>query len=203
MEKQLINDKKFDSSIKSIIQRDFFPELSETKPPDPSTEKFTLQTFCSTYAPQSDHEFVEKTQRDRIVQINSTHAAKLDKELEIDTRNRFKREAFNSLFYQPQPIKYEPQLALTYQQKKRPQIRFENTHLHIAEKMQPNVHINYHPFTTESSTTESESEFEGRSKYRSEIIRSIPAGRSSLKKERLSQKKLTPKGRELLESLSK
>ncbi|EAY19181.1 hypothetical protein TVAG_214060 [Trichomonas vaginalis G3] len=203
MEKQIIDDKKFDSSIKSIIQRDFFPELGSTKQPDPSTANFSLQTFCNTYAPQSDHDFVTKVERDRIIQINSAPASKLDKQLENDTRSPYKREAFNSLFFQPQAIKHETPLALTYQQKKKPQTILENTHFHNGRPISLNNNINYHPFTTESSTTESESDFEGRSKYRSEIIRTMPTRRISIKKDRLVKMNLTQKGRELLDSMSK
>lgn len=202
MSKTEIEDKKFDSAVKDIIQRDFFPILKESKNIDPSTNNFSLSTFCNTYAPETDSQFLKKVERDRVILLNSAPAVKLDKSLENDEINKYGRVPFNALFYTPQAKPPEPQLSITYQGKKKPTIAIHNTHFGNQMNSANIGPINYHPFTTESSSTESESEFEGRSKYRAELIDSFSAP-PKVNKERLKKRQISNKGRELLKKLMK
>jgi hypothetical protein len=204
VEKTEINDKKFDSAVKDIIQRDFFPTLRELKTPDPSTNDFNLSTFCSAYAPETDAQFLKTVERDRLVLLNSAPASRLDKSLENDSINKYGRIAFNPLFFTPQAKETRPQLALTYQNKKKPTIVFQNTRFGPQMSNISNSHgqVIYHPFTTDSSSAESESEFEGRSKYRDDLINSFTAP-PKVNVDRLKKKTISDKGKQLLRQLMK
>ena len=195
-EKKSLNDKQFDSTIKSLIQRDYFPLLSKSeKEQDRSTKKYSVSKFCNSFTPESDANFLKTVERDRLILRNSAPSAKIDKHLENDKNNPYGRQPYSALFYEPQTANKVHQLCIEYKNDRKPTINPQNTRL-TTNRNQENTQItNYHMFTTESSSTESESDFEGRSSYRKELIQSfrtpVKVNTEKIKKRTISDKGLS------------
>ena len=212
-EKKTLNDKNYDSTVKSLIQRDYFPFIKENQQnskqilsEDQSTKKLTLSSFCEKYEPESDAKFVKQVERDRLMLKNSLQTAKRDKELENDKLNPYGRQSFSALFYEPPAITTNTKKALTYESNMRkPTINTQNTRLQSYNQinqfsfMQPQ---NNHLFTTESSTTESESEFEGRSQYRKYLFDSMNAP-LQINEDKIKKRILSKQAQNLLDQFKK
>ena len=203
-EKETLNDKQFDSTVKSIIQRDYFPTLKQSKNnpqeenEDKSTKHLTVSTFCEKYAPESDAKFIQTVERDRMILQNSAPAAKLNKKLENDSNNPYGRQKFSALFYEPPKLNIEPKKSLTYEKEKRkPTINPKNTRFNHDPMIDLLSHNHFHLFTTESSSTESESEFEGRTHYRDSLLQSMRAP-VTVNQEKIRKCHLSEQGMNLL-----
>lgn len=180
-----MNDSEYRKSVREIIKRDFFPELCLDKI-DETLEKFrSLNSFCARCVNAGDSDFVAQIEADR---QELHHAAPKDKRGDvIKDQNPWKSSAHDPLFFEP------PRKMLTHKSRVRPEISHEQTRFTTVER--PSLsRISYDESTT---TSESESEFEGRSQFRQEFMR-VSRDRIERRK-RMNQ--LSSKGRDLLKSL--
>ena len=212
-EKKTLNDKNYDSTVKSLIQRDYFPLLKEKDQDsknfsveDQSIKKFTLSSFCESYEPESDAKFVKQVERDRLMLKNTLQTTKRDKELENDKINSYGRQSFSALFYEPPALTSSQNKALTYETDiRKPTINTQNTRLQTSNHINQFSYINttnHHLFTTESSTTESESDFEGRSQYRKSLFDSMNAP-LQINENKIKRRILSNQAKQLLSQLQK
>ena len=210
-QKTRIDDHKFNQNMKSIIHRDLFPEL-KTGPDDETINQYSLSSYLQNFMSKDEGKFIDSVERDRRLKRSMApwQKAIVDKELEAKQFIPWKNPRFNSLFYPPKEIEnVSKQNALTYNRKKQPRINYDM--VRIPENFSdPSLrdYPSYHPFTTESSTTESESEFEGRSFYRKQMLENVQYSSKQIHKDRLERIKkkkteLSSKGMSLLKSLEK
>lgn len=201
-EKKPVQDRDFHKNMKEVIIRDFFPELKKTAD-DETLNKYSLTTYVQTYTSEDDKQFVETIERDRQLLRSTAPTKKVDPELEAKQYQPWREEPFNALFFQPKSIDRIVQQALTYQKKERkPRINYDETRFHdrYGKSTMPD-YFTYHPFTTESSTTESESEFEGRSVYRQQLLENPKQIRKDRLEKARRRNELTAKGKLLLEAI--
>ena len=176
-------DAQYRKSVREIIKRDFFPELSNDKI-DETVDKFgSLNSFCASCVSAEDADFVKQVEHDRQLLKSS---APVDKRSEIiRDQNPWKSSARDPLFFEPVPLMIETKTD------KRPAISYEQTRFSSARRHALSVS------SESTTTTESESEFEGRSQFRKEFMQ--------ISRERLERRKrmseLSAKGRALLKSL--
>ena len=168
-----------------------------------------LNAFCNKYISKDESKFVKSIENDR--KLLRSSAPKPDKNLNVDEKkmNPWPVQEYNNLFYEPQVINKveKPKGILMYNNKKKaPMIRFSQTRMPddantLGLKQD---YPSYHPFTTESSVSESESEFEGTSKYTSIAINTYQSTKA-IRRDRLERRKkkneLSSRGLELLKSL--
>lgn len=209
MKKEEISDQSYNTGIKSIIRRDFFPDLNPIEF-DETIDKMNLNSFCNKYISKDESQFIKSIENDR--KLLRSSAPKPDIKLNVvdeKKMNPWPVQEYNNLFYEPQTINKveKPKGVLMYNNKKKiPMIRFSQTRM-PDETNTLNLksdYPSYHPFTTESSLSESDSEFEGTSKYSSIAINSYQ-GSKAIRRDRLERRKkkneLSSRGLELLKSL--
>ena len=201
-----IPDQKFTAGIKAIMRRDLFPELKNDAAVDETIKPHSLNTYCATYSGKKQSEFMDSIEVDR-KRLRSAAPSNLLDRVEDNTKfNPWPRTQYNALFFEPPTINVEQKKALTYIKKKKPSINYQMTR--FPDGLMNPVLQNYpayHPFTTESSTTESESEFEGRTVFRNvSILQNVQNAKKALKEKREKHKKsaeLTQQGRDLLKAM--
>jgi hypothetical protein len=179
----------FDAAVKSIIKRDFFPNLSGDA--DTSIEPYpTLNSFLATCENKEDAEFIQKIEREHQMLRSAAPTVR-------DSSSA----ARSALFYEPEPI---AKLALPSGERRRqPRISYGQTRFGDPSHRARQDIQSYRPFSSDASATESESEFEGRTMLR----RSLLSGASFLRARqdtlvrRRQESELTEKGKALLHSL--
>lgn len=206
MTKEAISDQSFSAGVKSIVRRDFFPELSPVEF-DASVDRMNLNAFCSRYISRDEAKFVQSIADDR--QRLRSAAPRPDAPRGVDEAkaNPWPAQEYSALFYEP-PVRAraEPTKGvLAYNnRKKAPTIRFSQTRLPGDSGGSGSDFPRYHPFTTESSVSESESEFEGASKYAASAISAYQETRR-VRRDRLERRRkrneLSSRGLELLKAL--
>lgn len=202
-ERERIDDKSFDSAIKSIVVRDFFPDLRSNQNVDETITNFRLKSFTDTYIAKDEAKFIDRMEMDSKILKSAAPKSQIDPKIVESQFKGFPIDKPNILFNNPEPLPIKSVPALLYNEKKRPRIDYSQTRF-TNEEPGSNLfdYQIYHPFTTESSASESESEFEGRTSYLNSIINMKPTEIRREKLERYKQKKeLTAKGRELFNSL--
>ena len=178
-------DAQYRKSVREIIKRDFFPELSSDKI-DETVDKFgSLNSFCASCVSAEDADFVAQVEHDRQLLKSS---APVDKRSDIiRDQNPWKSSARDPLFFEPVPLMIESKTD------RRPAIAYEQTRFSSARHQRQRPSIS----SESTTTTDSESEFEGRSQFRQEFMQ--------ISRERLERRKrmseLSAKGRQLLKSL--
>ncbi|OHS96621.1 hypothetical protein TRFO_37165 [Tritrichomonas foetus] len=206
-EKQKVNEHDFIKNMKSIIIRDLFPEL-KTAPDDETINRYNLTTYLQNYIGAEGGDFIDSIERDRELRRSAAPMRAPDPELESTQFKPWENPRFNSLFYQSKELENKSRAALTYDKKRQPRINYDMARFpDNYNNPTPLDYPMYHPFTTESSTTESESEFEGRSIYRNQLISQNPQmSTKQVRKDRLRNLKkrneLSTKGKNLLKSLA-
>ena len=197
-----IPDQKFTAGIKAIMRRDLFPELKNDDTVDETIKPHSL----NSYSAKSQSEFMDSIEVDRKRLRSAAPATLLDRTEENPISMPWPRNPYNALFFEPKSINVEQKKAITYIKKKRPAINYQMTRFSggFMGPTLPNYPA-YHPFTTESSTTESESEFEGRTVFRhTSILQNVQNAKKALKEKREKHKKsaeLTQDGRNLLKAM--
>lgn len=200
-EKEIVDEHDYGRNMKAVIVRDFFPDL-KTGPDDETINRYNLTTYCQTFIGDQDYEFVSSVDKDRLLLRSSAPNPKINEEMVKQQYRPWTDEKYNALFYEPKEFDGGKSKALKYDKKRCPKINYDQTRFHdkfgnttIADFPR------YHPFTTESSTTESESEFEGRSVYRQQLLEDP----KQIRKDRLDKvrrrNELSSKGKTLLKSL--
>ncbi|KAK8895070.1 hypothetical protein M9Y10_023512 [Tritrichomonas musculus] len=200
-EKEIVDEHDYGRNMKAVIVRDFFPDL-KTGPDDETINRYNLTTYCQTFIGDQDYEFVSSVDKDRLLLRSSAPNPKINEEMVKQQYRPWTDEKYNALFYEPKEFDGGKSKALKYDKKRCPKINYDQTRFHdkfgnttIADFPR------YHPFTTESSTTESESEFEGRSVYRQQLLEDP----KHIRKDRLEKvrrrNELSSKGKTLLKSL--
>lgn len=200
-EKETVNEHDYIKNMKTVIIRDFFPEL-KSGPDDETLSKYNLTTFCQTFIGDQIQEFVNSVDNDRILLRSSAPNPKINEEMVKKQYQPWNDDKYNALFYEPKEFENSKGKMLKYDKKRCPKINYDQTRFH--DKIGKTTIADfprYHPFTTESSTTESESEFEGRSVYRQQLLEDP----KQIRKDRLEKIKrrneLSTKGKMLLKSL--
>lgn len=205
-QQERIPDSKYLSGIKSIIKRDLFPELKNDAVTDPTLQVHNLTSYCQAYTPKSEAEFFDSIEMDRKKLKNAAPSFKYDEKKDNTKFNPWPYHHENALFFDPKPIQSENRKALTYKTRKPTinyrMVNFENAFLNPASSN----YSSYHPFTTtESSTTDTDSEFEGRNVFRNTAILPNAEITQKLVKAKFEKRKklsdLSEKGREIFKSL--
>jgi hypothetical protein len=200
--KEQLEDRVFEKALKTIIKRDFFPNLAPTES-DPSTEDLPpLNSFFSGHESKIDSDFKKTIDMDREIIQSAAPKSQIDPEVEQRQFNPWPTATYSALFYEPPKRSVPAQRAIRYDKVTRPRIDHSQTRL-APELGQASEYPGYRPFTTESSTTESESEYEGRSHYRRDVVSSVSF--TTVRRDRLERRRraneLSSKGKELLRSL--
>ncbi|KAH0785893.1 hypothetical protein GPJ56_010154 [Histomonas meleagridis] len=204
--KEEMNDHSFDIAIKALVKRDFFPDLKQDHQ-DETINKYDLNSFCNTYISKSDAKFVNSIENDRKLLRSSAPKPIYPLNVDDSKMNPWPHPQYNALFYEPPTINSNKHNAITYNKtRKVPSIRFSQTRLpDEASSSFFKDFPAYHPFTTESSTTESESEFEGRSQYSAYAIKAYQNSSKQIRRDRLEKRKkrneLSSRGLDLLKTL--
>jgi hypothetical protein len=174
-------DRSFDAAVKSIVERDFFPALAPAER-DSSLDRYTLDSFLAACESSAVADFVRSVECDR--------------QRLRDSRPGLPAPA-SALFRDPDPV---ARTALAFDTAQSRRIAHEQTRFGPPG---PRDFPFYRPSVADASTSETESEFEGRSQFRRALL--AGANFSQIRKERFFRKKrtigLSDRGKALFDAL--
>jgi hypothetical protein len=177
-----LNDRSFEAAVKSIVNRDFFPTLSSTHP-DTSVDRYpTLNSFLATFASREISEFLNSVENDRQLLMLSAPVQEAPP---------------SALFKSPE---FCPPKAITFSVAPKRRIAYDQTR--FGGRMGRDLQV-CRPLPMDTSASETESEFEGRSQFRRRLLTGAPF--VQIQKERLLKRKRTRKlsarGKSLFDAL--
>jgi hypothetical protein len=182
-ERLSLTDRSFDSAMKSIVNRDFFPNLTSTQT-DTSLDSYpTLNSFLATCGSTEVSQFLHSIENDRKLLLSASAVPP---------------SAPSALFSAPT---FVPPKGITFQAPHTRRIAYDQTRFEPAGRRR-DLPLS-RPSPMETSASETESEFEGRSHFRRQLL--AGATFSQLRPERFIRKRrargLSTQGKALLDSL--
>lgn len=192
MRKRVLDDKEYRRAVRAIIKRDFFPELQRDYHEDDTMTQFeTLSAFSAKCISKEDQEFIDSIEKER----QKLQSKAPEPKHELPDANPWENNGRCALFYEPRNDIILPPVrslkAISYSQTR------------FGDEMRAESGPSIRDFLSDSTTSESESEFEGRSYISRDLFtKSLRV----VNRERLERRKkanqLSSKGKELLKSLS-